>query len=117
MSFVAFPMRLENGFLRRVDGPAAMLALIELMARTPHGSWPGSPHFGLRDYLQASGPRSVAAKTALDEINRALADLEIPWRVESLTREEAGGAGSAIFALCLVSGEGRTQVVRLRAQD
>ena len=69
MSFVAFPMRLEKGFLRRVDGPSAVLALLEVMARTPHGTWLGSTHFGLRDYLEGTGMRTISNKTALDEIN------------------------------------------------
>ena len=71
MSFLAFPMRLQNGLLRRVDGPSALLALMEVMARTPHGSWPGSARFGLRDYLHSSGPQTVPTKRVLDEINAA----------------------------------------------
>jgi hypothetical protein len=118
MSFVAFPMRLEKGFLRRVDGPSAVLALVEAMARTPHGSWPGSVRFGLRDYLEGTGARSVGNKTALDEMNAALDDLGIHnYRVESLTREQPEAGGSAVFAISLVSGDGQCQVFRITSQE
>ena len=117
MPYVAFPMRLENGFLRRVDQPAALLALIEVMARTPHGSWPGSAHFGLRDYLQASLGRSVDAKTAIQEINAAFVDLGIHYRVESLIREQPGEVGSSVFAISLISEGGHSQTIRVTSQD
>jgi hypothetical protein len=118
MSFVAFPVRLENGFLRRVDEPSAILALIEMMARTPHGSWPGSPHFGLRDYLHVSGAQGDVAKTALDEVNHALADLGIQnYRVESLVRETFPGEDSAAFIVTLKASDGQTQVLRIASRD
>jgi hypothetical protein len=117
MSFVAFPMRLENGLLRRVDGPSALLALMEVMARTPHGSWQGSARFGLRDYLESSGGRAVATKMAVDEMSAALADLGIPYRVESLTREPSDAGGSAVFAISLVSADGESRVFRIGSRD
>jgi hypothetical protein len=118
MSFVAFPMRLDRGFLRRVDGPSAVLALFEVMARTPRGSWPGSVHFGLRDYLHATGAKSVTNKVVLDEMNAALEELGIQnYRVESLTRELPEGAGSAVFAISLVSGDGQSQVFRIASRE
>jgi hypothetical protein len=116
MSFLGFPIRLENGFLRRVDEASAVLALIEIMARTPHGSWPGCPHFGLRDYL--NGPVHVpeVTRTALVELNRALSDLGIRnYRVDTLVREAPGSTGSAMFAVALVSGDGHKQVFRVSA--
>lgn len=118
MSFVAFPMRLEKGFLRRADGPSAVLALFEVMARTPRGSWPGSIHFGLRDYLQATGAKSVGNKAVLDEMNAALDELGIQnYRVESLAREQPAGSGSAVFAISLISGDGQSQVFRIASQE
>jgi len=118
MSFVSFPMRLKSGFLRRVDGPSAMLALIEIMARTPHGSWRGSVHFGLRDYLNRSGPQSIAAKRAIDETNAALSDLGIDnYRVESITREQAQPGGAAVFAVSLVSSEGQSELFRVASEE
>ena len=88
-----------------------------VMARTPHGSWPGSARFGLRDYLESSGPRAVAAKTALDEMNAALADLGISYRVESLTREPSEAGGSAAVAISLVSADGQSEVFRIASRD
>ena len=117
MSFVAFPLRLENGFLRRVDEPAAILSLLETMARTPHGSWPGNAQFGLRDDLHSSS-RSEGIKAVLDELNRTLADLGIQnYRVESLERDAAAGEGSAVFAITLVSADGQKQMLRIASRE
>jgi hypothetical protein len=114
MSFVAFPLRLENGFLRRVDEPSAVLALIEIMARTPHGSWGGSIHFGLRDYAQGAGGRPEITKAALDELNHALADLGIrKYEVESITRETGLEHGSDVYAVSLKPTGEQSQVFRI----
>jgi hypothetical protein len=114
MSYLGFPMRLESGFLRRVDEPSAILALIEIMARTPHGSWSGCAHFGLRDYLNGPGASAEVTRMALNELNQALVDLGIRnYRVDSLVREVGGRLGSAEFAIALVSGDGQRQVFRI----
>lgn len=118
MSFVAFPVRLENGFLRRFDEPSAVLSLIEIMARTPHGSWGGSMHFGLRDYIQGAAGRPEATKMALDEMNRALADLGIDkYRVESIVREAGAAGGSDVYAISLSSSDGKSQILRLAYRE
>ena len=117
MSFVAFPLRLENGFLRRVDEPTAILSLLEMMARTPHGSWPGNAQFGLRDYLHSSS-RSEGLKAVLDELNRTLGDLGIQnYRVESLDRETASGEGFVVFAVTLASTDGQKQILRIASRE
>jgi hypothetical protein len=118
MSFVAFPVRLENGFLRRFDEPSAVLSLIEIMARTPHGSWVGSRHFGLRDFLQGAGGRPEFTKTALDELNRALADMGIDkYKVESIVRETGSAEDSSVYAISLSSKDGPSQVLRLAHRE
>lgn len=48
-----------------------------MMARTPHGSWRGCPHFGLRELLDQRQWKAERAVLALGEINRALEDLGI----------------------------------------
>jgi len=114
MSFVAFPLRLENGFLRRVDEPSAVLALIEIMARTPHGSWGGSIHFGLRDWAQGTGGRPELTKMALGQLNHALADLGIrKYEVESITRETGLEQGSEVYAVSLRSSGEQPQLFRI----
>jgi len=114
MSFVAFPLRLENGFLRRVDEPSAVLALIEIMARTPHGSWGGSSHFGLRDYSPGPAGRPELPKTAVAEVNQALSDLGIhKYEVESITREPGQEQGSDVYAVSLRATGEQSQVFRI----
>ncbi len=118
MSFVAFPIRLENGFLRRFDEPSAVLSLIEIMARTPHGSWSGGIHFGLRDYLQEAAGRPAAPKMLLEEINRALADLGIEkYSVESIVREAGADGDSRVYAISLRSRDGASQILRLGSRE
>jgi hypothetical protein len=118
MSFVAFPMRLENGFLRRFDEPSAVLSLIEIMARTPHGSWKGGIHFGLREYLQGAGGRPILAKAAVDELNHALLDLGIgKYKVESIVRDTEAEHGSNVYAISLKTVDGQSQVFRIPIRD
>ena len=43
---LSFPMRLEeSGLLRRQDRVQAVLDLLQVMARTPAGSWGRMPYF------------------------------------------------------------------------
>lgn len=118
MSFVAFPMRLENGFLRRFDEPSAILSLIEIMARTPHGSWGGGIHFGLREHLAGAAGRPGLAKAALDELNQALADLGIGiYKVDSIVREMAAAPGADVYAISLKSTNEQSQVFRISIRE
>jgi hypothetical protein len=54
MSFLAFPLRLQNSFLLRTGEVEAVLGLIRMMAATPGGSWVGSRHFGVRDIFESA---------------------------------------------------------------
>jgi hypothetical protein len=118
MSFVAFPVRFESVFLRRFDEPSAVLSLIEIMARTPHGSWGGSSHFGLRDFLQGAAGRPDVTKMAVDELNRALVDLGIDkYRVESIVRETSETGNSDVYAIRLSSNGGPSQILRLAHRE
>jgi hypothetical protein len=72
--------------LRRSDEVQAVLALIRVMANTPHGSWEGCPHFGLRDFFENAKIRPDLPH-AIQEMNLALSDLGIVGlRVESITK-------------------------------
>ena len=114
MSCVAFPLRLERGFLRKFDEASALLALIEIIARTPHGSWSGGSHFGLRDYLDSRAHRSEVPKAALDELNKTLQDLGLgKWKIESIVPEASAGNSSAVFNVTVSLDECGTQVFRI----
>ena len=88
MSFVSFPLRFREAFLRRTDEVDAVLSLIRVMANTPHGSWEGCPHFGIRDFFEQARARPDLPQSAIHEVNYALKDLGITGlRVESITRD------------------------------
>ena len=66
----------------------AVLTLIRVAANTPHGSWKGCPHFGLRDYFEQARTRPDLPQKAIEELNEALTDLGIAaYRVESISRD------------------------------
>lgn len=100
MANLAFPLKLDGAFLSRTDKTDAVLQLLRLMAQTPHGSWKGSKHFGLRNLIQDSGGRSGGPRAAVIEINRSLEDLGIDdWKVVSIDKESAPGAETASYSL------------------
>lgn len=66
----------------------AVLSLIRVMATTPHGSWKGCPHFGMRDFFEQARTRPELPQAAIQEVNLALSDLGITgFRVESIARD------------------------------
>ena len=74
--------------MRRTDEVQAVLSLIRVMASTPHGSWEGCPHFGMRDFFEQARTRPDLPQAAIQEMNLALADLGIVnIRVESISKE------------------------------
>ena len=74
------------------------------MANTPHGSWAGCPHFGLREILEESSTRSEKVQVAMDQINRALEDLGITnFQVEAITRDSVAGAEVGQWTITLAS--------------
>jgi len=107
MTFIAFPLRLERGLLKRCDEPEAIVLLVRAMARTPHGSWIGSSHFGLRDFFEGARTRLSPVQTAIEELNLALWDLGIThYRVRAATRERSSQIGADSYFLTLVPVEG-----------
>jgi len=88
MSFLAFPLRFHNSFLRRTSEAESIIGLLRLMAGTPGGSWPGSANFGVRDIFETARMQPDAPKIATERMNRALLDLGITgYRVESIMKE------------------------------
>jgi hypothetical protein len=91
-SSIAFPLRLQQGLLQKTDDQGAYLTLLEIMARTPRGSWHGHPLFGFHEFFaevtkEGLSPESRIriAEKAANEINTVLADLGLTrYRVDSL---------------------------------
>jgi len=104
ISFISFPLRLHGSFLRKTDEPEAVLRLIEMMARTPGGSWKGCRHFGVRDLFEGMRLRPDGIKQAEQAINNALKDLGIThFRLESIRREQGPNADVDVYSVTLVS--------------
>jgi hypothetical protein len=116
MSFIAFPLRLENNFLGRTDEVQAVITLMKLMAATPGGSWKGSRNFGVRDIFESARTNPNAARDAAERMNRALSDLYITsYRVASILKEAPSSPDVDTYVVKLVStaDESRTYSVAL----
>lgn len=100
---MSFPLRLQNGILLKSDEAEGVLSLIRIMAATPHGSWSGSPNFGLRDLMNGSGSLPEKMQQITQELNSALSALELhTWRVETITCE-SGDPGMQQWSISLAS--------------
>jgi hypothetical protein len=102
---LSFPLRLrDGGYLQRTEEPAAILALLQLMAATAGGTWSACPVFGLRDLLEAGRQRADTPRLALERANQALADLDIRgFRVEEIVREASQRIDLDVYTVTLVS--------------
>lgn len=102
MQSLAIPMRLQdNGLLRRTDRSASVLALLQMMARTPQGSWQASPQFGLRDLLEQGRQRADVPRLLRERINADFADLQIGYVVTEVARELSGNRDADTYAITL----------------
>lgn len=91
-----------------------MLQLLRVMASTPNGSWPGSPHFGLRDLLEQARTRPELLTFALDQANAALRDLGIfEYSVERLVRSSTLPPDVDHFELILTRRDTNRQPITL----
>ena len=89
MQSLAFPMRLkENGLLHRDSQEASLIQLLQIMARTPAGTWEACPEFGLRDLFEDSRLRADVARIAMERTNRVLEDLGLgDFSIAEIVRE------------------------------
>jgi hypothetical protein len=88
------------------------------MASTPHGSWAGSPAFGIRDLLEESRSRPDRIQIVLKEVNRALDDLGVTnVRAGAVSCESAPDEEVSRWVVTLVSAEDGTQAFDLRWTD
>ena len=106
-------MRLqENGLLRRGDRSASVLALLQMMARTPQGSWAALPGFGLRDLFEQR-QRADIPRLAAERIRETFADLGITdYTVAEVVRELSANRDTDTYSITL---ENATTAETLRA--
>lgn len=95
-------MRLQdNGLLRRGERSASVLALLQMMARTPQGSWAGSEKFGLRDLFEQR-QRADIPRLAAERINATFADLGIvDYTVTEVVRELSANRDVDTYSITL----------------
>ena len=112
MQSLAFPMRVqENGLLRRDERASAVIALLQMMARTPRGSWAACPNFGLRDLFESNRQRADTPRLMGERIEATLSDLAITgYHVAEVTRELSPGRDTETYAIVLEN-EGGTESV------
>lgn len=104
MSFISFPLRFQNAFLLRTGEVESVVALIQLMAATPSGSWGGCLSFGVRDIFEGARAHPDAVKAATEQINSALEDLEIKsYRVAGIAKEPATERDVDSYVVTIVS--------------
>ena len=106
MQSLAFPMRLqENGLLDRDEKSSAVLSLLQMMARTPQGSWQACPGFGLRDLFEYGRGRADLARLAADRINSTFRDLGIEgYTVTEVVREISANRDTETYSITLENG-------------
>lgn len=79
------------------------MQLVQLMARTPAGSWPGCKTFGVRDFFEGMRLRPESLNHATQAINVTLQDLGITdLKLESITREPTANPDVDTYNLTLI---------------
>ena len=74
------------------------------MANTPHQSWAGSSHFGLRELLEQGRARPEKIQFAVEEMNRALESLGVSnFRVGSIAMDSQPGEEISRWVITLAS--------------
>jgi hypothetical protein len=126
---IAFPLRLQQGLLKKTDEWEAYLTLLGIMARTPRGSWMGHPFFGFHEFFAeiakeglSQESRTRMAETTAGQMNATLIDLGLTrYRVDSLVFEPlektTQGAGDARWAGRMREGHGLTLMLRENGSD
>ena len=102
-------MRLDkDGFLLRCGEREALeRLLLDIMARSPYGKWPGSANFGLRDFLEDARTNPASLVKAVPILNLALEELGAPVRVQGIAYAPGGSPEKGIYTFSLAGPEGR----------
>jgi len=115
MSFLAFPLRLEGGFLKRCPQVNAILSLVSIIAKTPHGTWIGCRHFGMREFFEDARAQPSLPSHAIQELNLALQDLGIlDFRVQEIVKESRTHEETCTYVCRIVSTLEGGQALSLR---
>jgi Holliday junction resolvasome RuvABC DNA-binding subunit len=81
---------------------------MQLMARTPGGSWKACQNFGIRDLLEAGRQRADVPRLALERANAALQELGFTdFNVEEIVREVSERRDYDVYTITLSSGADR----------
>ena len=96
----------RDGFLLRCSEREALEQLLaDIMARSPHGKWAGSLHFGLRDFLEDARSRPERLQEAVQELNQAFADLGMTIRAKNIAFLPGPVPGTGAVDISLVPAE------------
>jgi len=107
----------KDGFLLRCgDRQALEQLLADIMARTPHGKWAGSRHFGLRDFLEDARARPERLQEAVLELNQAFADLGMAIRAQTIAFVPGATPGTGAVDISLFSVENGEERFQLRVE-
>ena len=119
MESLAFPLRLqESGLLRREDKTNALLALLQMMARTPQGSWQACPSFGLRDLFEHGRQRADVARLATDRINETMQELGMKeYVVTEVVREVSSNRDIDTYSITLENAATAESITTYVAQE
>jgi hypothetical protein len=92
----------------------AIVSLIRIMASTPHGSWKGCVHFGIREFFEDARRQPELPQQAIEEANRALSDLGIDnCRLVKITKEGQTDPDVDSYAITLAERSGSKRTVSL----
>lgn len=80
---------------------------MDIMARSPHGKWPGSPNFGLRDFLEDVRTDPASLQQAVPKLNLALEELGVAVRAQSITFTPGAAPGTGTVEFSLSGPEGQ----------
>lgn len=126
---IAFPLRLRQGLLLKAEERESYLTLVEIMARTPRGSWGGHPSFGFHEFFSevvkdglSPESRKRLAEATVKEINAVLADLGLTrYQADSLLLEplekETRGDGNPQWMRHAMEKRGVTLMLRESRSD
>jgi hypothetical protein len=89
---------------------------MDIMARSPHGKWAGSPHFGLRDFLEDARNRPERLQEAVLELNQAFEDLGMTIRAKNVTFVPGLTLGSGVVEMSLLPAENGAEPFQLRLE-